>query len=374
VRRKISHCVVLFVLVIAQSRWLGAQQRSYPIPEGPINAGDSVNIDVTLVKAVSEPLRFGADYVIQNPPEKLDETNSFSCYGWPIPDKLVVTITCNTSRKLRGGDYTLKKAVLRRMETGEESPAPGRLPIIAISANPYAPMGSSSIASASLAPTANQSRQIAVFQLKLLLATVNDEFPRNPTNTETNRSYLREQAEIARSIIDLAKRRYTASQGGQPPPVYFEDFELRLDQFIRDMGGQPKTIPLAKALREPRLIYVQLPQTKDSVTATSKSGPLEKELTHFVTIITDAVQGLLDGTDNFKWSITSEPAGAEVWVSRLSLKETKLGSTDLTDQTLPKAIWTFRIVWNGCSKTEEPDPFIEAKIDLHEFKVGCKPQ
>ena len=41
-------------------------------------------------------------------------------------------------------------------------------------------------------------------------------------------------------------------------------------------------------------------------------------------------------------------------------------------QSLDYAIWTFRIDWSGCSKSETPDPYLQAPVDMQVVKTGCK--
>lgn len=79
------------------------------------------------------------------------------------------------------------------------------------------------------------------------------------------------------------------------------------------------------------------------------------------------------GNTSFTWSVTSAPKGAEIYISRLGMEEIKwAGKTDLTDQRLEFAIWTFRFEWNGCSKTEKPDPYLQAKVTMSVTKEGCR--
>jgi hypothetical protein len=192
---------------------------------------------------------------------------------------------------------------------------------------------------------------------------------------------------MARTVVDITRRRYIS--GSLPPgatpdqykafqvPVFFEDFDRRLSHLIRELGGNPSGPSAELEAGPPRFVLTQMPKTSDSVTVTPGSGNLDKYLDELVHILTEVRDGWKKMSDSggltFSWSITTTPPGAEIWYSRLSEDEKKwAGLTNLKDQTLPYAIWTFRIVWGNCFQTETPDPYLQSSINIQTTEAGCK--
>ena len=146
---------------------------------------------------------------------------------------------------------------------------------------------------------------------------------------------------------------------------------------IRELGGDPSRQSAELKVGPPHLLLTQMPKTTDSVTVTAGSDTVEKHLAELVHILTDMWEGWKkisdSGTPTFTWSITTTPPGAEIWYSRLNEEEKKwAGLTNLKGQTLPYAIWTFRIVWGDCFKTEIPDPYLQYSIDIQTTERGCR--
>jgi hypothetical protein len=202
----------------------------------------------------------------------------------------------------------------------------------------------------------------------------------NPStrNSKEIRAYLRRVAEDERDVLDLTKRRYL---GDDPiktkAPIFFEDFDRRLQAVIRELGGTPRQMAVFAERMHPRLLLVQMPRTTDSIDANSAPGSVSKQLGDLVAVLTDATKGLLgmseSGTTNFPWSAITTPPGAEIWLSRLGEPEVKwAGITDVKSATLEYAIWTFRFDWGGCSKTEKPDPYLQHEVDLKVERAGCR--
>jgi hypothetical protein len=120
-----------------------------------------------------------------------------------------------------------------------------------------------------------------------------------------------------------------------------------------------------------------MPKTTETFEAKERPGTLGKHVSELVAVLTDLIKGFRAMSDSettsFLWSVTTTPPGAEIWISRLGESEKKwAGLTNVKDQKLEYAIWTFRIDWNGCSKTETPDPYLQAPIGIEEDKTGCK--
>jgi hypothetical protein len=160
-------------------------------------------------------------------------------------------------------------------------------------------------------------------------------------------------------------------------PVFFEDFDRRLDLILTHLGGSASRASSLEEVTAPRFVLAQMPRTTDSVTVGPQSGFLDKSFEEFVKALTDMVTGFSrmgnTGETRFSWSVATTPAGAEIWVSRLGEREQKwAGLTNLKDQKLDYAIWTFRFDWGGCSKTETPDPYLQTPIEIRQVKAGCK--
>jgi hypothetical protein len=120
-----------------------------------------------------------------------------------------------------------------------------------------------------------------------------------------------------------------------------------------------------------------MPKITDSVTVTPGSDSVEKHLDELVRILTEMSDGWKKMSDSggqtFTWSITTTTPGAEIWYSRLDEEGKKwAGLTNLKDQTLPYAIWTFRIGWGNCFQTEIPDPYLQSSINIQTTETGCK--
>jgi hypothetical protein len=220
-----------------------------------------------------------------------------------------------------------------------------------------------------------------------LLTSIARELPAHPPNTAAYRAYLEQRSEMARKIVELTRLRYISGSLGPGAtrdqynafqvPVFFEDFDRRLSRLIRELGGDPSRPSAERKVGTPRFVLTQMPKTTDSVTVTPGSDSVEKHLAELVRILTEMKDGWKkisdSGTQSFPWSITTTPTGAEIWYSRLDEEEKKwAGLTNLKDQTLPYAIWTFRIVWGDCYKDETPDPYLQSSIDIHTTEKGCK--
>jgi hypothetical protein len=219
------------------------------------------------------------------------------------------------------------------------------------------------------------------------LTSIAKELPPHPPNTGAYRAYLEQKSEVAKGIVDLTRLRYISGSLGPgatqdqynafPVPVFFEDFDRRLSRLIRELGGDPSRPSAGLKVGTPHFVLTQMPKTTDSVTVTPGSDSVEKHLDELVRIVTDMWHGWKNmsdsGSQNFTWSITTTPPGAEIWYSRLNEEEKKwAGLTNLKDQTLTYAIWTFRIVWGDCFQTETPDPYLQSSINIQTTEKGCK--
>jgi len=236
------------------------------------------------------------------------------------------------------------------------------------------------IANASLVLTASQSLNDGAYKTQDLTKQLNAYFTGHVVNNTEARTYLRQLIEDERTIVRTTKVRYqTATPSESHLPVFFEAFDRRLSKIIRDdLGGHPKQLSLRPDRSHPQLLLAQaqIPQTSITVTANDRPGTLDKPLRDFTLVLTDIEKGFLligaSNTSGFKWSITTDPEGAEVWISRLDELPTPWGKhTNLKDQFLEYADWTFRVSWDGCSKDLTPDPYLHSPLTLEFVKTGC---
>lgn len=380
------------LLTFAWPQFLGAQTASVPISEGTIVAGQSFNVEVTLQAVVHQQLRASITYTL-NTPEGARRAQTdpsrfrFNCIGYASPDQQKFRLECDTGIALTSGEYSTDgKINLSRDQTGDHREDAVRAPIITLIANPDGETEFPTIAGTALLLTDRQSLADGAIRAQDILNSLTRQLPTPPRNTPAYRAYLRQEAEAARTDVDLTRRRYIAAltpanpppdwHNNSPLPIFFEDFDRRLKKVIQDLGGVPSTLVEMRP-NGPHLILAQMPKTSDSVTVTPGAGTLDKNLGELVKILTDMVKGWggmsETGSSTFSWSATTMPPGAEIWYSRLDEEEKKWSSpTNLKDQTLPYAIWTFRFVWGNCSKSETPDPYLEPSIKMQVSETGCK--
>ena len=312
----------------------------------------------------------------------------FSCSGALTPGQQVVRLTCTSSIALVSGEYrTDGKVTLTRNETGDQKVEDARAPILTLLENPDGDTAFPDVAGTALVLSDRQSLRDGATRAQDLLDSIARELPPHPPNTAAYRAYLEQRSEMARTIVDLTRLRYISGSLGPGAtrdqynafqvPVFFEDFDRRLNRLIRELGGNPSRPSAELKMGTPHFVLTQMPKTTDSVIVTPGSDSVEKHLNELVRIVTDMWHGWKNmsdsGSQNFTWSITTTPPGAEIWYSRLNEEEKKwAGLTNLKDQTLTYAIWTFRIVWDDCFKIETPDPYLQSSIDIQETEKGCK--
>jgi hypothetical protein len=386
-------CVPCLVSAFVLSPILG-QQPSVPTSEAGIIAGSFFSVDVTLRTLAHQSLAVGVTYslvapsgVAQSPPVN-PGPSQFDCRGQLASGQQVVRLSCNPNIGLVSGEYrTDGKILLTRNDTGARKIEDARAPILTLLENPDGETTFPDVAGSVLVLSDLQSLLDGANRAQDLLTSIAREIPTHPPNTAAYRAYLEQRSEMARTIVDLTRRRYISGSlvpgatrdqyNTFPVPVFFEDFDRRLSRLIRELGGNPSRQSAELKVRPPHLVLTQMPKTADSVIVTPGSDSVDKHLEELVRILTDIRDGWKkmsdSGSSTFTWSITTEPPGAEIWYSRLNEEEKKwAGLTNLKDQTLPYAIWTFRIVWGDCFRTETPDPFLQSSINIQTTETGCK--
>jgi hypothetical protein len=383
-------CAPCLLSVFGLSQILG-QQPSAPGSEAGIMAGLPFQVDVTLKTKARQALRVYVTYSLVPPggaPPVNSNHSQFSCSGDLNPDLQVARLNCATNIGLLSGEYrTDGKITLIRNETGDQESEEVRAPIVTLLRNPDGETIFPDIASTALVLSDRQSLLDGATKAQDLLTLIARQLPAHPQNTGPYRTYLEQRSEMARAIVNLTRSRYISGSlgpGATPDqynafavPIFFEDFDRRLSRLIRALGGDPSRPSAELKVATPHLVLAQMPKTTDSVTVTPGSDSVEKHLDELVRILTDMRDGFEkmsdSGSPTFTWSITTTPPGAEIWYSRLDEEEKKwAGLTNLKDQTLPYAIWTFRIVWDDCFQIEIPDPYLQSSINIQTTEKGCK--
>ena len=359
-----------------------------PGPEYTVTAGtEPFHVTVQLRSTATQQMRVVATYGRVKPEDvnTLDTTpnGTFSCYGYTQVGKQDAILECDVPLATQGGIYrgTGTVSVTRQATNDSRDYTDTRLPIVTVEPSPLATSDFPDIVGTSLSLDNRQSLEDGSRKSQEVLNSLAAHIKPDTTNSKDVRAYLREVAEEERRVLDLTRRRYLGDDdpANKKLPIFFEDFDRRLKLIIRDLGGTPYQFVTKNQIANVHLLLVQMPHTSDSVTATDKSGTISRNLSDLVGVLTDAVKGLLGmsetGTTSFHWSATTVPPGADIYISRLGEPEAKwAGMTDVKDATLEYAIWTFRFDWNGCSKPETPDPFLQHTIDIKLARQGCRRQ
>jgi hypothetical protein len=305
---------------------------------------------------------------------------AFVCFGYTESGKQNATLECNPPLATPGGIYRgVGTVTVSRDETGASKEYTDiRLPMVTIEPNPLAISDFPDIVGTSLSLDNRQSLTDGSRKSQDVLNSLSVHIKPGTPNSKEVRAYLREVAEEERRVIDITRRRYIGDPANKKAPIFFEDFDRRLEVIIREMGGTPYPMVAKNRIAKAHFLLVQMPHASDSVTINENSPTtISRSLNDLVGVLTDAVKGLLgmseSGTTSFHWSATTIPQGADIYISRLDEPETKwVGATNVKDAMLENAIWTFRFDWNGCSKREKPNPFLQHTIDLKLTKEGCR--
>jgi hypothetical protein len=379
--RTISTVFMLFLPlpVIAQEI-----KASEPGPEYTATAGAGpFHVDIDMLSKATQRLRIVVRYS-RVKTERVQGENAtpnvtFSCQGYTKPSEQIATVECDPPLATLGGNYGGSGTItLIRDETSENKEYPDiHLPIVTLMPNPLATSDFPVIVSTSLSLSNRQSLEDGSRKSQEVLNFLSAHIKADTPNSKEVRAYLQGVAEQERGVIDLTRRRYLGGSPDKKVPIFFEDFDRRLKLIIRELGGTPIQMVAKNQTGKVHFLLAQMPHTSDSVNVNGGPATVSRSLNDLVGVLTDAVKGLLGmsetGTTNFHWSATTIPPGAEIFVSRLGEPETKwTGVTDVKDTTLGYAIWTFRFDWNGCSKKETPDPFLQNPLNLKQAKEGCR--
>jgi hypothetical protein len=356
---------------------LEQQPQSQPLSEMRIKAGDPFEIEVDVKHPSPQNMNGGATYSTAS--IGTIPGSGIMCVGSLSAGQTKFKLTCGTGRNTQAGEYRgTGTLTLSSPETSEAKQYPDiRLPIVTIVANPFDAVQFPEIAGATLSPTTKQSLDDGSIRAQTILDSLVAHFPGHIIDSRQTRLYLIDQADTARRIVDTTRQRYVAaSNPSEQAPIFFEDFDNRLNEIIRGLGGSPRRSTVAqRSPVAPHFALVQLPRSSDSVTVTPQPDNLDKSLAQLVTVLIDIIKGfpkMGEAGTAFTWSVSTTPPGAEVFISRLGLPEQKWsGRTNMAGQRLENARWTFRIDWNGCWKTETPNPYLQGPIAIQLVKTGC---
>ena len=382
-------CLCMLFTITGPASW-SQQQPAEPLSEHTYKAGESFEVALHLKAAAKVTEIIRATYTRKGPPKPPDAagthpagSSSFECSGQVSPGQLNFTISCGTDRRNIGGEYVSDGFLaLQRAETGDtvRTPSPTRFPIVTIVDNPYEDLDLPDVASTTLVYSAGQALEDASQKSNELLQELNAHYTGQFKDTKETRIYLSAIAERERRIIDNSRISFENASGlapTAPKPVVFQDFDNRLRRLLTALGQNPQQLSMRRGRPQLLLASAQTPTAHESVTVEPQAGKINKYAQDLGEILNDAVRGFLgmknSGMIVFTWSLTSDPTGANVYVSRLDEPETQLaGVTNMTDQKLDYARWTFRLDWHGCSKREDINPFLQSDIKMTISKVGCK--
>jgi len=380
-------CVVLSVFVLQPCAVARGQEpaSAKPGPEFTETAGSSFNVEVQLLAPLTQRMAIYANYV-RIKAEKDGPDEGFNCYGEASNVQNPVVV-CSIPVDTHGGVYQGTGTItLRRIDTGKQRDYKDiRLPIVTVLSNPLGFDDFPQIVGTALSLSNRQALMDGSRRSQDILNSLSTYVTANTPDSKEVRAHLRDVAEDERRVLNLTRIRYMIDPARgiankTPPPIFFEDFDRRLRQVIRELGGKPLEHAALNETFRAHLVLAQMPHTTETVTASDKPASVNGVALKLAEILLDATKGLFgmsdSGTVNFHWSAVTLPPGADIYISRLDEPETKLaGQTDVKDATLEYARWSFRFVWNGCSSVPQtPNPYLEHRIDLVVEKVGCKPK
>lgn len=369
---------------------------SVPVKEVTLHAGDSFSIDFP-IKAkfnTSYPLRANLAYSLGGI-KRSTGLEGFSCAGSIPPNGggTSLQLICSLDRTTTPGDYGPIGPVHVMSQTGfplvsgSSLPPPSdrdyllRAPVVhlipPLPLPPAPPRTFPDLGDGQLTLTANQALAEGALQADFILQDLNRALAANFKSTRKNREYLLYQTRAARTVLQIAEDRFakTPVKGSLPAdPLFFKDFELRLAAVAKMLGA---TLATTYGRKNPHLVLVQLPSATDSIEAKASVANLDPSAQALAVVVTDMAYGFRQiaetNSESFYWSLITIPSGAEIYYSSLSHAETKwAGRSDQKHQQLPYARWTFRVSWNGCSKTETPDPFVQSAIEMTLTREGCQ--
>lgn len=361
----------------------GQQKPAVPISETTYKAGQSFSVDLQLPEPAPDPVGASVPYTIVGVPAN---ATGFDCMGSADRGVTHVSVFCSTTYKNKAGEYRAGEVTLFTVgpptENSVSKKVDVRMPIITLTAtDPPAPLRlPSNVLGASLIYDRQHSLEDGADKTEVLRDDFSAHFPREVADTRENRTYLIGMVDYEKTIIAASRRHYSSTMGPLDTlPPMFDDFEQRLDAVTRHLGGTPKAhAELVAPQMRPHIILAsaQRPSVTDSTNVTEQPGNLSHDYDNFVVILGDVIEGFRfiaqSGNDKFTWSITTDVPNADVYYSKIGTPERQwAGHTDLKNQELDYAIWTFRVDWNGCSKSQTPDPYHQHIIPMAFQRAGC---
>lgn len=378
------------------------QNPAVPVTEVSVKAGQNFSVDLPITNSTSMTytLLGSARYLLEGakPPQPgLNSSSSFSCTGSLHPNDTakVLTLLCQTPRETPAGVYRAYGPVVLALspyESHANQPVPNakqeytnlRLPIVTVT--PVDPLPASppvvfpELGDGQLRLSAQQAFYDGAVRMGPILEVLQKHPEFGKLHSRSNRQALADQLKATAIVLNITRRRYVKAElettSGRKTPEMFMDFQLRLEATAKLLAT---TLPQESMIydKTPHWQLTQFPSTSTTVVVVPDGESLSRPYDELLLIATDMSYGFSaaakTGEAQFTWTLITVPPGADIFLSSLSHSEFKWeGLSDQKERTLDLARWTFRVSWNGCSKKETPDPFIQNPLTIILTKSGCK--
>lgn len=389
---KHTHLACSYFIALALSNSVGQQTVSKPVSERTLDAGESFMVRVPLDQPAQQAITAKRQYILAaDTTEQHHVTTSpmsgqdFWCYGNAQKGAIDITLICQTNQSDKSGDYYAQGDLTLTSPEGSGSMKMDdkyRFPIVSLRAFiPIVPPPARfPTISGGAVLILNEPQIIGEASEKADLL-YHDLITHDLNGTSaTNKRFLLSIAERAKQIVQQARQRYIDTTTKTKLPGFLQEFDVRLDELIRDLGGSAAASNPLETIshREVVLVTFQHPSHTEQENVYSGKDKADKLIAKTFDIVSDLKNGLdkmkVTGNHTATWMITSLPTGARVYHRSLAEpEELELGTTDLKGVVLDRQTWTFRVDWRGCSQSKRSNPFRTGSMSLT-FKKdeGCE--